>query len=231
MIGTEGQQSSAGIRIVSMQLFLIRHAQSQNNALPESRRIEDPGLTDLGCRQAERLGDWVPELRLTRLITSPFRRTLLTTEPIRQATALTPEVHSILHEQGGCYAGHEPGRLMGRPGMSREEIDREFPGYSIADEIGDQGWWASRPYETYDAARRRAAALLDWTRKRFADTEERVAYVMHADIKRLFLELIHDGPLDTPRNTSVTAVEVTPAGQSLQQFNQVAHLPADMLSW
>ena len=85
-----------------MQLFLIRHAQSQNNALPEEQRVEDPGLTELGHRQAELLADWVPALNLTRLITSPFRRTLLTTEPIRRATSLIPEVRVDLHEQGGC---------------------------------------------------------------------------------------------------------------------------------
>ena len=33
-----------------MRLFLIRHAQSENNAKPDHLRIEDPGLTELGQR-------------------------------------------------------------------------------------------------------------------------------------------------------------------------------------
>ena len=36
-----------------MELYLIRHAQSQNNALPEEQRVEDPGLTELGNQQAD----------------------------------------------------------------------------------------------------------------------------------------------------------------------------------
>ena len=31
-----------------MELYLIRHAQSQNNVKPEEHRVEDPPLTELG---------------------------------------------------------------------------------------------------------------------------------------------------------------------------------------
>ena len=45
-----------------MTLFLIRHAQSANNALYDSSgstigRVEDPELTSLGVRQAQILAD------------------------------------------------------------------------------------------------------------------------------------------------------------------------------
>ena len=36
-----------------MQLYLIRHAESENNARPEHDRVEDPSITTLGRRQAE----------------------------------------------------------------------------------------------------------------------------------------------------------------------------------
>ena len=38
-----------------MRLYLIRHAQSENNARPEHERVEDPGLTELGARQIDHL--------------------------------------------------------------------------------------------------------------------------------------------------------------------------------
>jgi 2,3-bisphosphoglycerate-dependent phosphoglycerate mutase len=213
-----------------MQLYLIRHAQSLNNALPEEERVEDPGLTELGCQQAEHLGEWIRSLNLTRLITSPFLRTLMTTEPIARATSLIPEVRIDLHEQGGCYAGHDFSSKVGRPGMTRREIEAEFAGYRVADDIDGEGWWQSKPYETWEAARIRAARLLEWTRREFAHTDERVAFVMHADIKRLFLAQLHADPLDVPRNTSITEVEFTASSQRLGAFNQISHLPPRLIT-
>lgn len=211
-----------------MQLFLIRHAQSQNNALPEEERVEDPGLTDLGQRQAELLGEWIPKLELTRLITSPFRRTLLTTEPIRRATLLTPEVRVDLHEQGGCYSGHLVGSMNGRPGMDRRQIESEFVGYQVTDGIDERGWWQSKPYETWQDANRRATRLLEATREEFAHTDERVAYVMHADIKMLFLSHLQPELVECPWNTSITEVELTSDGHCLQNYNLIDHLPSHL---
>ena len=65
-----------------MELYLIRHAQSLNNALPEEQRVEDPGLTELGLQQADCLGKWIGTLALTKVITSPFRRALETAKRI-----------------------------------------------------------------------------------------------------------------------------------------------------
>lgn len=213
-----------------MQLFLIRHAQSQNNALPEEERVEDPGLTELGHQQAEFLADWIPSLNLTRLITSPFRRTLLTTEPIRQAISLIPEVRVEIHEQGGCYRGHRVDNIVGAPGMTRRDIETEFSGYRVADDIDGEGWWQSKPHESGEAARARAARLLEQTRREFAHTNERVAFVMHADIKLLFLSQFHSEPIDVPCNTSVTEIEFTASSQRIEAFNQIAHLPDHMVT-
>lgn len=218
-----------GIRVFTsnqiMQLYLIRHAQSYNNALPEEERVEDPGLTDLGHQQAEHLGEWISSLKLTRLITSPFRRTLMTTEPIRRATSLIPEVRIDLHEQGGCYSGHSFGNMVGRPGMTRHEIESEFSGFRVGDDMHTAGWWQSKPYETWEEARIRAARLLEWTKREFAHTDERVAFVMHADIKRLFLSHLNADPFDVPCNTSVTEIEFTSNSHHLRIFNQYIHLP------
>jgi broad specificity phosphatase PhoE len=44
-------------RLEVMQLFLIRHGQSTNNALADwTQRVEDPWLTASGVRQAQRVG-------------------------------------------------------------------------------------------------------------------------------------------------------------------------------
>ena len=214
-----------------MRLYLIRHAQSQNNALPESQRVEDPGITELGHQQSRHLAKRVGELGLTKLFTSPFRRTLQTTSPIFEATKLTPNVRVALHEQGGCYIGHTPENMAGRPGMSRLEIEREFPGYAVSADIDDQGWWTSELYESQESARHRATGLFQRTLDEFSGTDERVAFVMHADIELLFLQQFHSEWLDVPSNTSVTTIQITAGDCRLEDYNCVRHLPDEFVTW
>jgi len=213
-----------------MQLYLIRHAQSQNNALPESQRVEDPGITGLGYEQSKHLAERIDELGLTKLFTSPFRRTLQTTSPIYEATKLTPNVRVALHEQGGCYIGHTAETMAGRPGMSRVEIEQEFPGYAVSADVDDRGWWTSDLYESQELARRRAAALFRQTLDEFSGTQERVAFVMHADIALLFLQQFHSESLDLPANTSITAIQVTARDCRLEDYNCVRHLPEELIT-
>ena len=213
-----------------MELYLIRHAQSQNNVKPEEHRVEDPPLTELGCEQANYLAKWIPTLRLTKLIVSPFLRTLQTAEPIWKSTNLMPHVQTDLHELGGCYRGHTPKNFTGRPGMNRAEIEQQFPAFCVSAEIDGEGWWRSKPYETRELARQRAKILLKRTRDEYAQTDQRVAYVMHGDIKLLLLEQFHPDPLDTPCNVSVSKILMTPQKCRLQDYNRVRHLPPSLIA-
>ena len=217
-----------------MQLFLIRHAQSSNNALPESQRVEDPGLTEIGQQQAKLLGDFSTSLNLTHIIASPFLRTLLTAYEIQKATGIIPSIRPELHEQGGCYRGWQAGAIEGAPGMSRSEILAMYPNWKVCDSICEKGWWKSQPYESHEQARARARRLLEATSAEFGHTSYRIAYVMHADFKTRFLEQIQtqfEGqPLGVPWNTSVTEVELNPDGARIQSFNSAGHLPDNLLT-
>ncbi len=213
-----------------MELYLIRHAQSANNAKPEEDRVADPPLTDLGREQAGHLAMRVNSLKLTRLITSPFLRTLQTADTISAETGLRPEVRIQLHEQGGCYSGHLPFRRIGQPGLTRSEIGQAFPGFDVEPELDGEGWWRSQPYEHKEQARRRAQSLLQRTRDEFGDSSERVGYVMHADIKLLLLENVYAESLEVPFNASVTRVTIAPDDVRLVEYNRVDHLPADLVT-
>lgn len=217
--------------------FLIRHAQSRNNALPEEQRVEDPAITDLGHRQASALASWLGSARLDRLLTSPFRRALETTEYVRRRVRLPVLVWADLHEQGGCYAGHDPRRYVMRPGMARTEIESNFPGYQIEPSIGEHGWWRGRPYETMDAARARASRLIARMNSEFGTSADRIATVVHADFKQLLLQELL--PVGDDRssiswsgiyNAAVTAVEIRDGRPRLIQFNTTGHLSFDDLS-
>ena len=211
-----------------MDLYLIRHAQSLNNARPEELRVEDPPLSDLGREQASRLMQRVAELELTQILVSPFLRTLQTAEFLRQAIGLDPRVWVLLHECGGCVQGPSPSVMVGRPGLTRSAIQAEFPHCEIDAGIDERGWWQSQPYETREQATVRAGKLLDETLRRFAGTTERVAYVMHADIEMLLLECLPSPVPAVPFNTSVTRLSLTPAGARVEEYNDVQHLPQEL---
>lgn len=213
-----------------MELYLIRHGQSHNNAHPEEQRVEDAPLTTLGQEQAALLANFAKSLRLTRLITSPFMRALQTTDPVRQTTGLQPEIWVDLHEQGGCYAGHIPGQYVGRPGMTHTELAAQFPEFQNVDDIDGDGWWQSKAYETNADARQRAARVLDRTRDTFALTSERVAFVMHADFMRYFVACVLDVSSRAPHNASVTKLVISQDDSRVEYFNRTEHLPEQMKS-
>ncbi len=213
-----------------MELYLIRHAQSANNAQPESSRVPDPPLTELGREQASLLASFISCHGLTRLITSPFLRTLETAEILYAELGLVPEVRIQLHEQGGCYSGYLPMPRIGQPGMTRAEIEQRFPDFLVEDGLDGEGWWREQPYETWEEARVRAAALLKSTRDEFAESEERVGFVMHADIKGLLLEHVHDDPLEIAFNASFSKLLVTSDRQQLVQHNCIEHLPPRLIT-
>ena len=216
-----------------LELYLIRHGQSTNNANLESQRVEDPDLTDLGKLQALRLAASLAELELDRIVTSPFRRTLETTAACISTTSLTPEVWVDLHEQGGCYAGYPPGPLTGRPGMSRAEIEGSFPTYHVPEQevVDASGWWKSRPYESSVDATQRASRLWQRTRRELLGRVRRVAFIMHADFQQLFLSQMNARELHVPWNTSLTRLRVTAEDACLLEYNTVRHLPSHLHTW
>ena len=76
-----------------MQLYLVRHAQSSNNAQPEHLRVPDPGITEIGEQQAICLADWLDASSFVHLATSACPGVALQTAGfIRRRTGHIPEV-------------------------------------------------------------------------------------------------------------------------------------------
>jgi 2,3-bisphosphoglycerate-dependent phosphoglycerate mutase len=219
-----------------MRLYFIRHAQSANNALPEHLRVEDPAITPLGHRQAAALAEAMESHPIRHLITSPFRRALETAEHLRRRLDLSAEVWVDLHEQGGCYSGYERRFYQGRPGLSRREIEQHFPRYAVEKSIGEEGWWASKEYESAEAASARARRLWQRIGNLNAENGVGVAFVTHADFKSLLMgELARLGNWRSDNwqgiwNTAVTIVDVATGQLRLVDFNSVGHLPEELLS-
>ena len=76
----------------------------------------DPGLAELGRRQAERLPAALADVRVARVVTSPMRRAVETAQPLVESTGLALEVHEGFAEydfdQGYYIPIHESRERM-----------------------------------------------------------------------------------------------------------------------
>ncbi len=107
-----------------MQLYLIRHAESENNAKPACERVEDPAITAVGRLQASHLANWLKTMKFDELITSPVLRALQTTRYISDATGHHVRVWADVFEEGGIYPGYGPQATAGATGLKRSDVIR-----------------------------------------------------------------------------------------------------------
>ena len=170
-----------------MQVLLIRHGQSANNAQAEHLRVPDPALTELGIRQAAATAAWLADIRVDYVYCSPFLRALETARPIAVAKNLPVRVRADLFEQGGCYSGYEPGAERGEPGLGKSALRQQYPGWHIDESIPETGWWG-KEFETLAQARQRAAQVANWLAGEAKAVGGLHVLVIHADFKRLLLE-------------------------------------------
>jgi len=154
---------------VVARLLLVRHAQSANKCrAPGALAEADPGLTDLGFKQADALGQrLLKELRpvdssTLTFVSSPMRRCLFTIQPgIR---LFKPPRERVL-----CYAGCYEFGCAGtsKPGSSPQDIVREFPEF-VPVGFSSKGTWdyqGSNPKETQDECRARGVRIVSWLRE------------------------------------------------------------------
>ncbi|MEO1527496.1 MAG: histidine phosphatase family protein [Planctomycetota bacterium] len=221
-----------------MELYLIRHAESANNARPSYERIEDPPITPVGRLQADHLAAWISTLKADLLITSPFLRTLQTVLPILDHTSHSVRVWHDVFERGGCYRGWDESSFEGAMGMGRNDVLRTLGKHSeralLDGSIEESGWWGGKPKETDAEAQDRAVDVCRRLERSFV-LEERVLLLIHADLKRLMLaEMLRDsvrvealGPI---RNAGITKVNLIDGDWQLDYFNSVTHLPAKLIT-
>ena len=234
-----------------MQLYIIRHGQSTNNASLEANRVQDPALTDLGKQQAERVAQYLANcpdpspsqnghkgFGITRLYCSPMLRTLQTAQPISAALGLQPEVWVDIHEHGGIFMEYEDERgIVGFPGLTRAEIMEQFGDYLLPEVITNEGWWnPARGMESYVESQARAIIVADALYRQRA-IPERIALVTHgtfADnlIKALFEQLPGRRLGYHHYNTGISRIDFFgDSNLGLVYLNRIDHLPPDLVSY
>jgi broad specificity phosphatase PhoE len=242
-----------------MELYIIRHAQSTNNALPDEReRVCDPHLTALGRRQAELLAAHLatgrdrhpqptrawnipPSLNghggygIQRLYTSAMRRALQTAWPIGLALGVQPEVWLDIHEQGGIWLDHGPEvGIRSYGGITRTELAAEFPGIVTSDEITDAGWWRGG-YEELAAAEARARRIAE-TLRSWGPRDEKIAIITHGAFATFLLRALLGEPAAQPvfyhlDNASISLVRFRRDNElSVRYLNRLDHLPAELIT-
>jgi 2,3-bisphosphoglycerate-dependent phosphoglycerate mutase len=200
-----------------MQLYIIRHCQSQNNELwkrtgSSNGRLADPPLTATGCQQAELLAQhladplegqaWPKSIDnsilaydITHLYCSLMRRSVETGLAIAEALALPLVVREDIHERGGIYLENpESQEREGLPGPDRDYFQTTYPSLVLPDTLGEVGWW-NRPYEDREMALSRAAAFLRWFVAEHDGTEDRVAMVTHAGFMQSLFQTLFQSPM------------------------------------
>ena len=252
---------SSQTKASAMYLYLIRHAQSANNALAEPGlhnpgRSSDPGLTERGKAQAEALRkrfELEREATPTRSVevwSSPMRRCLLTSSAVGSGLGVRVRVRSDLHEHGGCFEGARGGEgaPIGHTGMTREEIEKEFP---ICDAPKDMenGWWdPSRGCESVVDAQSRVDKVSKWlwgkARAMHDGDEPRadVYVVAHGMFIDILLKTLFDSPRTTGKQSSLFCsqnacvhrlhFDIATDGPCVgfQVFNDVTHLAQEIRS-
>lgn len=236
-----------------MEIYLVRHGQSTNNALiDQTNRVMDPPLTDLGVRQAQAVAEHLargsnPELSvgateedthlhyrsgydITHLYCSAMWRSLQTAEPIARETGLPVEVWVDIHERGGIYLDRFDGEgPKGYPGKTRTEILERFPDYQLPEDVTAEGWW-NKPVEDSASADGRAIrvarTLLEIAREN--DVRERVALVTHAGfasalVKALLRRLPEPMIYFHHYNTAISRIDVSPAGDVVVRYTNRVH--------
>jgi len=205
-----------------VQIYIIRHGQSTNNANhPDTPPVPDPPLTSLGQAQAaltaKALRAEISEV--SALYVSPMRRTLQTAHPIRAALRRTPYVFPDLCEAGG---------LGEHPGMSCEEILREWPEVHLDERITPHGWWtpgeSAVVEETFYARAERIWAFL---RTRHSLDDPPVVVVTHGRIgSALVSTMLGLGPMGCSRfpfdNCAITRLD-------FDRYTDVAYAPPPAL--
>jgi 2,3-bisphosphoglycerate-dependent phosphoglycerate mutase len=188
-----------------MQLYIIRHAQSENNVIlerngyaSEDGRVADPKITVMGREQAKLLGEYLTQgdpqaeihgmdmqnrrgFDLTHLYCSFMERSVQTGAILAERLGLPLTALVDLHELGGIYLEElMEGELRETilHGRNAEYFREHYPILQFED-FPREGWWpgGKEPRELWQP---RAQRLLDLVWARHGQSEDRVALITHA---------------------------------------------------
>ena len=227
-----------------MQIFFIRHAQSENNALydltgtSDGRNI-DPKLTPLGEKQAELLAGYLRQHRsefpFTHLYCSLMVRAVATAVFVARELNLPLVAWVDLHEEGGIYLRDDAtGELIGQPGNGRSFFREHYPEVILPETLDESGWW-NRPFEPTAERELRARRFLEELRKRHGRKQDNVALISHGGFYNLVMaELLKPEKKGniwfSLNNTAISRLEINENQTNIRFQNRVSWMPQEMIT-
>ena len=240
-----------------MQLYFIRHGQSENNALWKRTgsgkgRSEDPELTEVGRQQSEFLAQFlrrtdsivavngrdtqnITGFGITHLYSSLMVRAVATGTIIAKALDLPLVAWEDLHERGCIYLEDgQTGEHIGQAGKDRAYFEAHYPDFVLPDSLGEAGWW-NRPYEEPEQRLPRAQRFLRDLMERHGHTDDRVAVVGHGGFYNDLLAAIlnlpqREGYWFALHNAAITRIDFSDERIGLVYLNRVDFLPKELVT-
>jgi 2,3-bisphosphoglycerate-dependent phosphoglycerate mutase len=240
-----------------MQLFFIRHAQSENNALwtdtgSSVGRLIDPEVTKLGLQQAVRLAQKLKSthsaapfldedpsdatgFQITHLYSSLLMRALTTANIV--AEAIDQPILGLvdIFEGGGIWhEDEESGEYVGLPGKRQEELLAAFPRLILTEKIDPNGWW-SRPFEPIEERIPRAKRVLEWLLDQHGGQDHKVVFISHAAFYNYFLCSLLGSTQRLPawfelNNCGITKIDFQNSEVRLVYCNRIDHLSPELIT-
>lgn len=230
------------VRLPGVELLLIRHGQSANNALEHAAgdpggRLPDPPLTPLGHRQARRLAGWAAQGGggpVTHLYTSLTTRAAQTAAPLAAALGLPVQGLAAAYECGGLSTG-PAGGFAPVTGRDHASLRLDCPPLVWPDDLVGRPWDGG--HEPWEPARFQARAAHVAAALRGVMGAQVVALVTHHDFAGYLLaELLglpspgDGGPVLRLDNTGTARLTPTPGRAALDWLNRADHLPPALRS-
>lgn len=211
-----------------MQLYLIRHGQSINNANwdrkdePDYERYSDPPLTELGVRQAQSLarfiastrssseqaqnvGEYRHSINITHLYSSLMIRAIQTGSIISETLGLPLVALPVVHEVGGVYLKT---RINGEIEISFEHgvspacLRENFPALQLQQPIPERGWWQGGQEQVTELLDR-AQRAIEFLEERHLGTNDKVAIVTHGGFFNYLVRTMFSIRLDEHDNRNL----------------------------
>jgi len=127
-------QSGGQSAIFPLEMLLVRHGQSEFNAVYARTRVDpgipDPKLTDEGRRQAQEAAAKLAVHGVTRVLASPYTRAIETAEIIARSLGVGVAIEPLVRERAAFHCD------IGTP---REMLKSRFPTLDFA-HLEDP-WW------------------------------------------------------------------------------------------
>jgi 2,3-bisphosphoglycerate-dependent phosphoglycerate mutase len=204
-------------------LYLIRHAQSVNNAnmrgsiYNDFDHVEDAPLSPLGHQQADYLAKgvadhigsddlqqtldqaaYMPVYRIDALYSSPFQRALQTAKPLADALGMRLQLMMDIYEHGGVYKREgDPGsyRYVAYPGLTRQAMSAYVDDDLIPLDVTKTGWWTLDEFEPEAHFIARGAKVAAYLLEQAEGVwkGKHIAFVSHADFINMLLQTLLRG--------------------------------------